>query len=118
MNTAKERAAGAKREERDREAELVAAADRGAREFYKVSGYGRLLAICGGALALAVFAQWKLRHQDYLFGSLAVFAAVFVISMIGSAMPYGVRKRARNEARSVRRSASRMLREYVDKLYA
>jgi signal peptidase I len=112
MNTAKERAAGAKREERDREAELVAAADRGAREFYKVSGYGRLLAICGGALALAVFAQWKLRHQDYLFGSLAVFAAVFVISMIGSAMPYGVRKRARNEARSVRRSASRMLRRH------
>jgi signal peptidase I len=112
MNTAKERAAGAKREERDREAELVAAADRGARDFYKVSGYGRLLAICAGAVALALFAQWKLRHQDYLFGSLAVFAAVFVLSMIGSAMPYGVRKRARNEARSVRRSAARMLRRH------
>jgi signal peptidase I len=109
-NTAKERAAASKREERDREAELVAAADRGARDFYKVSGYGRLLTILLGAIALALFAQWKLRHQDYLFGSLAVFAAVFVLSMIGSAMPYGVRKRARNEARSLRRSAARMLR--------
>jgi signal peptidase I len=109
-NTAKERAASTKREERDRETELVAAADRGARDFYKVSGYGRLLAIAAGAAALALFAQWKLRHQDYLFGSLAVFAAVFVLSMIGSAMPYGVRKRARNEARAVRRSATRMLR--------
>jgi signal peptidase I len=112
MNTAKERAASVKREERDREAELVAAADRGARDFYKVSGYGRLLAIAGGAAALALFAQWKLRHQDYLFGSLAVFAAIFVLSMIGSAMPYGVRKRARNEAKSVRRSAVRMLRRH------
>ena len=109
MNQAKERAAASKREERDREAELVAAADRGAREFYKVSGYGRVLTILAGAAALAIFAQWKLRHQDYLFGSLAVFAAVFVLSMIGSAMPYGVRKRARNEARSLRRSAARML---------
>jgi signal peptidase I len=109
-NTAKERAAATKREERDREAEVVAAADRGARDFYKVSGYGRLLTILLGAIALALFAQWKLRHQDYLFGSLAVFAAVFVLSMIGSAMPYGVRKRARNEARSLRRSAARMLR--------
>src|SRR5206468_1565283 len=54
--------------------------------------------------------QWKLRHQDYLFGSLAVFGAVFVLSMIGSAMPFGVRKRARNEARSLRRTAARMLR--------
>src|SRR5207248_5042001 len=106
MNTAKERAANAKREERDRETELVAAADRGARDFYKVSGYGRILAIAAGAAALALFAQWKLRHQDYLFGSLAVFAAVFVLSMIGSAMPYGVRKRARNAARSVRRAAA------------
>jgi signal peptidase I len=112
MNTAKERAANVKREERDREAELVAAADRGARDFYKVSGYARLLAIAGGAAALALFAQWKLRHQDYLFGSLAVFAAIFVLSMIGSAMPYGVRKRARNEAKSVRRSAVRMLRRH------
>ncbi|HYZ88849.1 MAG TPA: signal peptidase I [Myxococcales bacterium] len=110
MNTAKERAVATKREEHDREAELVAAADQGAREFYKVSGYGRLLAILGATAVLALFAQWKLRHQDYLFGSLAVFAAVFVLSMIGSAMPYGVRKRARNEARSLRRSAARMLR--------
>ncbi len=110
MNTAKERAGSVKREEQDREAQLVAAADRGARDFYKVSGYGRLLAIGAAAAALAVFAQWKLRHQDYLFGSLAVFAAVFVLSLFGSAMPYGVRKRARNEARSVRRAATRMLR--------
>ena len=110
MTTAKQGAAEAKREERDREAELVAAADRGAREFYKVSGYGRFAGICAAAAALTVFAQWKLRHQDYLFGSLAVFGAVFVLSMIGSAMPFGVRKRARNEARSLRRTAARMLR--------
>src|SRR5215467_5600113 len=110
MNTAKERAANMKREEQDREVELVAAADRGARDFYKVSGYGKLLAIAASAVALALFAQWKLRHQDYLFGSLAVFAAVFALSLIGSAMPYGVRKRARNEAKSVRRAAARMLR--------
>ncbi|HWE22763.1 MAG TPA: S26 family signal peptidase, partial [Myxococcales bacterium] len=110
MSTAKERAVPGKHEEPDREAELVAAADRGAREFYKVSGYGRLLAIIGAAIALGVFAQWKLWEHDYLYGSLAAFAAVFVLSMIGSAMPYGVRKRARNEARSLRRSAVRMLR--------
>jgi signal peptidase I len=110
MNTVKERAVTGKREEHDREAELVAAADRGPREFYKVAGYGRILAIGAATVALGLFAQWKLRHQDYLFGSLAVFAAVFVLSMIGSAMPYGVRKRARNEARSLRRSAARMLR--------
>jgi signal peptidase I len=116
MNTAKERAATTKREERDREAELVAAADRGAREFYKASGYWRLLGIVLTALGLGLFAQWKLRHQDYLFGSLAVFAAVFVLSMIGSAMPYGVRKRARNEARSLRRSALRMLRRNRQRL--
>ena len=116
MNTAKERAANVKREERDREAELVAAADRGARDFYKVSGYGRLLAIAAGAAALALFAQWKLRHQDYLFGSLAVFAAIFVLSMVGSAMPFGVRKRARNEAKSVRRSAVRMLRKHRSRI--
>jgi len=110
MTTAKQGAAEAKREQRDREAELVAAADRGAREFYKVSGYARFAGICAAAAALAAFAQWKLRHQDYLFGSLAVFGAVFVLSMIGSAMPFGVRKRARNEARSLRRTAARMLR--------
>jgi signal peptidase I len=116
MSTAKERAVTGKHEEHDREAELVAAADRGAREFYKTAGYGRLLAIALATLALALFAQWKLRHQDYLFGSLAVFAAVFVLSMIGSAMPYGVRKRARNEARALRRSAVRMLRRNRSRL--
>jgi len=110
MNTVKERAVAGKGEEHDREAELIAAADRGAREFYKVSGYGRLLAIVVATIALAVFAQWRLWQHDYLYGSLAAFAAIFVLSMIGSAMPYGVRKRARNEARSLRRSAVRMLR--------
>ena len=116
MTTAKQGAAEAKREQRDRETELVAAADRGTREFYKVSGYARFAGICAAAAALALFAQWKLWEHDYLYGSLAAFAAVFVLSMIGSAMPYGVRKRARNEARSLRRSAVRMLRRHRARL--
>jgi len=109
MTTARQGTAEAKREERDREAELVAAADHGSREFYKVAGYGRVGFILVIALVLALFAQHELRHQSYLFGSLALFAAIFVLSMIGSATPWGVRKRARSDARGLRRSAARLL---------
>ena len=89
MTTARQGTAEAKREELDREAELVAAADRGSREFYKVAGYGRIAFIVAVALVLGLFAQHELRHQSYLFGSLALFAAIFVLSMIGSATPWG-----------------------------
>jgi len=50
-----------------------------------------------------------LRQQNFLLGSLAVFLAVFVLSTIGSATPWGVRKRARNEAKGLRRSGARLL---------
>ena len=116
MTTARQGTAEAKREERDREVELVAAADRGPRDFYKVAGYGRIGFIVAVAAVLALFAQHELRHQSYLFGSLALFAAVFVLSMIGSATPWGVRSRARSDARGLRRSAGRLLRRQRAKL--
>jgi signal peptidase I len=116
MTTARQGTAEAKREERDREAELVAAADRGSRDYYKAAGYGRVAIILASAAALGLFAQHELRHQGYLFGSLALFAALFVLSMIGSATPWGARNRARNEARSLRRSAARLLRRHRAKL--
>jgi len=93
-----------------REAELVAAADKGARPFYAAAGYGKLAGILAATIALGVVAQHLLRRQDFLIGSLCVFLAVFMLSTIGSATPWGVRSRARNEARSLRRNASRLLR--------
>ena len=93
-----------------REAELVAAADKGARPFYAAAGYGKLAGIVAATIALGVVAQHLLRRQDFLIGSLCVFLAVFMLSTIGSATPWGVRSRARNEARSLRRNASRLLR--------
>jgi signal peptidase I len=116
MTTARQGTAEAKREERGREAELVAAADRGPRDYYKAAGYGRVGIILASAGVLGMFAQHELRHQGYLFGSLALFAALFVLSMIGSATPWGARNRARNEARSLRRSAARLLRRHRAKL--
>ncbi|MFL5366396.1 MAG: hypothetical protein ACJ781_13060, partial [Myxococcales bacterium] len=116
MNTARQGTAEAKREERDREVELVAAGDRGPRDYYKVAGYGRIGFIVAVALVLGLFAQHELRHQSYLFGSLALFAAVFVLSMIGSATPWGVRSRARSDARSLARSAARLLKKHRAKL--
>jgi signal peptidase I len=99
-----------------REAELVSAADRGARAFYGAAGYGKLAAILGGTVAMAVVAQHLLRRQEFLLGSLCVFLAIFLLSTIGSATPWGVRNRARNEARSLRRSASRLLRRNRGKI--
>jgi signal peptidase I len=116
MNTARQGTAAAKREERDREAELVAAADRGTRDYYRAAGYGRIAVILAAACALALFSQHELRHQGYLLGSLALFAAIFVLSMLGSATPWGTRNRARNEARSLRRSAARLLKRHRAKL--
>jgi signal peptidase I len=99
-----------------KDAELVAAADKGPRAYYQAAGYSRMLGIVGGALVVAAFAQYRLRHQDYLIGSLAVFFAIFILSMIGSATPWGVRSRARNEAKSLRRSGKRLLRRNSGKL--
>jgi signal peptidase I len=93
-----------------REAELVAAADRGSRAFYASAGYGKLAGIIGGTLVIALVAQHLLRRQDFLLGPLCVFLAVFLLSTIGSATPWGMRSRARNEAKSLRRSAARLLR--------
>jgi signal peptidase I len=99
-----------------RESVLVAAADNGPRAFYAAAGYRRLLAILGAAVAIAVFAQVQLRHQNYLIGSLAVFLALFVLSLVTSATPWGVRSRARGEARGLRRSAVRLLRKHRARL--
>jgi signal peptidase I len=116
MTTARQGTAEARREELDREVELVSAADRGGRDFYKVAGYGRIGLIAAVSLVLALFAQHELRHQSYLFGSLALFAAIFVLTMIGSATPWGVRSRARSDARGLRRSATRLIRRHHAKL--
>jgi signal peptidase I len=99
-----------------REAELVSAADRGPRAFYGAAGYGKLAGILGGTVAIALVAQHLLRRQEFLLGSLCVFLAIFLLSTIGSATPWGVRNRARNEARSLRRSASRLLRRNRGKI--
>jgi signal peptidase I len=99
-----------------REAELVSAADRGSRAFYASAGYGKLAGILGGTVAIALVAQHLLRRQDFLLGSLCVFLAVFLLSTIGSATPWGVRNRARNEAKSLRRNAARLLRRNRAKL--
>jgi signal peptidase I len=99
-----------------REAELVAAADKGAKAYYSAAGYGRLLSIVLGAVALLAVAQHFLRRQDFLFGSLLVFGAVFVLTTIGSATPWGVRSRARSEARALMRSGMRLFKKHRWKL--
>ena len=99
-----------------REAELVSAADRGSRAFYGAAGYVKLAGILGGTVAIALVAQHLLRRQEFLLGSLCVFLAIFLLSTIGSATPWGVRNRARNETRSLRRSASRLLRRNRGKI--
>ncbi len=111
------RAEQAKREA-DRERTVVQAADGGAREFYRVAGYGRLAGILVATVVIALVAQHLLRRQDFLFGSLAVFLAVFVLSTIGSATPWGVRSRARNEAKSLRKSGARLLKRNRAKISA
>ena len=102
--------------ERSREAELVAAADAGAGAYYRAAGPWKLLGIVVGAAAVALVAQVRLRHQDYLVGSLLVFLALFILSMITSATPWGAKARARSEARSLRRSAARLLKKHRGKL--
>ena len=81
-----------------REAELIAAADKGSKAYYALAGYGRLFSILGGALVIAAVAFHFLHRQDFLVGSLLLFLAVFVLSTIGSATPWGVRSRARSSS--------------------
>jgi signal peptidase I len=99
-----------------REAELVAAADKGPRAFYATAGYGKLGGILGATLVIGLFAHHLLQKQDFLLGSLAVFLAVFVLSTIGSATPWGVRSRARSDARGLRKSGARLLKRNRSKL--
>jgi signal peptidase I len=99
-----------------REAELVSAADKGAGAFYGVAGYGKLAGILVATIVIALVAQHLLRRQDFLLGSLAVFLAVFVISTIGSATPWGVRSRARSDARGLKKSGARLLRKNRSRL--
>jgi signal peptidase I len=101
-----------------REQLLVEAADRGVGPFYRVAGPWRLVSIIGLAIAAALLAQARLRHQDYLVGSLLVFFSLFVLSLVGSATPWGVRSRARSEARTLRRSARRLLKRHRSRLSA
>ena len=99
-----------------REAELVAAADKGPRAFYGAAGYARLGGILAATVVIALVAQHLLRRQDFLLGSLAVFLAIFVLSTIGSATPWGVRSRARSDARGLRKSGARLLKRNRDRL--
>src|SRR2546428_2587456 len=99
-----------------REAELVAAADKGPRAFYAAAGYGKLGGILAGTVVIGLVAQYLLRQQNFLLGSLAVFLAVFLLSTIGSATPWGVRNRARNEAKGLRRSGARLLKRNRGKI--
>ncbi len=99
-----------------REAELVAAADTGVKPFYAAAGYGKLAGILAATVAIGVVAQHLLRQQNFLLGSLAVFLAVFVLSTIGSATPWGVRSRVRNEAKGLRKSGARLLRRNRSKI--
>jgi signal peptidase I len=98
------------------ELDLVAAADAGPTAYYKHAGPWKLLAILGAAAGAALLAQSRLHHQDYLVGSLLVFFSIFVVSMIGSATPWGTRSRARSEARALRRSAARLLAKHRARL--
>ena len=99
-----------------REAEMVSAADKGVRAFYAAAGYGKLAGIAGATIVIALVAQHLIRKQDFLFGSLAVFLAVFVLSTIASATPWGVRNRARSDARGLRKSGTRLLKRNRGKL--
>ena len=99
-----------------REGDLVAAADKGFGPYFEVAGYRRVGAILLGAACFALVAHNRLRHQDYLFGSLAVFVSIFILSLIPAATPWGVRSRARSEAKGLRRSAARLLRRNRQKL--
>lgn len=99
-----------------REAALVAAADQGVVAYYREAGWTKVLGILAGTVAVALWAQSRLKHQDYLIGSLAVFLSLFILSTIWGATPWGTRSRARGEAKALRRSALKLLKKHRGKL--
>jgi signal peptidase I len=99
-----------------REAELVEAADKGTKAYYAQAGYGRLCSILGGTLVVGAVGLHFIHKQDFLIGSLLLFLAVFILSTIGSATPWGVRSRARSEARSLWRNGSRLFKKNRSRL--
>lgn len=102
--------------ERKREAELVAAADRGPRAYFQTAGWGKAAGYVAASAVIALFARYRLQHQDYLLGSLGVFLALFVLSLVTSATPWGVKSRVRSDARALRRSAKKLLKKHGQKL--
>jgi len=98
--------------EERRQAALVAASDAGARAYYKVAGFSRPLMIIGAAAATAFVAHQRLHHQDYLFGSVAAFASLFILSMITSTTRWGFVSRVRGEGRSLRKTAAKLLKKH------
>jgi len=101
-----------RRAEEDREAALVAAADEGSRAYYRVAGISKLFWILGAAAVAAFVAHQRLHHQDYLLGSLLAFGAIFILSMIPSATRWGFVNRVRGEAKSLRKTALKLLKKH------
>ena len=93
----------------EKELEIIRAADEGVGAFFRVAGWGRPIGFLLASVAIAVVAQQRLQHQDFLVGSLAVFVSIFVLSLVNSAMPWGVKSRARGEAKSLRKTAAKLL---------
>jgi signal peptidase I len=96
-------------EEERHEAALIAAADEGGRAYYKVAGFTKLFTILAAAAVSALIAHQRLHKQDYLFGSLAAFATLFILSMITSTTRWGFVSRVRGEANSLRKTAVKLL---------
>lgn len=103
-------------EEERQEAVLISAADEGGRAYYKVAGFTKLFTILAAAAISALIAHQRLHKQDYLFGSLAAFATLFILSMITSTTRWGFVSRVRGEAKSLRKSAVKLLRKNRGKL--
>jgi signal peptidase I len=99
-----------------KELETVRAADEGLGAYFRAAGVGKAVGFLVAAAAIGVFAQHRLRHQDFLIGSLAVFCAIFVLTLVNSAMPWGVKSRARGEAKSLKRTAGKLLSRNRSKL--
>ncbi len=93
------------------EAALVAASDEGAAAYYRVAGIWRLFLAPTFAGILSVVAKQRLHHQDYLLGSLAAFASLFVLSMVASPTHWGFVWRIRSEAKGLGRTARSLLKK-------
>ena len=105
-----------KDEHEQRDLEIVRAADQGASAYFRAAGYGKLAGLLLATGAIGLFAQYQLGRQEFLLGSLAVFLAIFVLSLVNSATPWGVRSRARNEAKALRKTARKLLKRNREKI--